>query len=582
MVSEFSSYKVKIREVEFINSSGRTFTHTAAVSFLDKNRKELFYTELGYIDANKIYELINSNEIINIDECYIEEFSLSKYRSINKMGPEELVPVNSLSAKNAIFDSLNLTDFSFASFSGKPVGFQNSVFIHGGVSFASSVFEEGNVNFNSCIFRNGNISFSNTNFGHGGFNFKNVVIGDGHKDFQYAFFGNGEVLFANTIFGNGDMSFINTNFGNGEVSFKVSRIGNGKIDFHFASFGVGDISFERTEFGFGKVDFRTVEFGSGKINFNKAIFLDGDISFDESEMRNGKMTFKNTLIGNGDFSFCEAQFGKTDVSFDRALFGEGIVSFYKSEFKSLSLKSCQLNNYFDLRVKEAELLDLSDTVIRDIIDITPHDFNINIKILNLAGIRLLGKLYINWRANDVKKIIYAQDDSNLWTKAEQFRTLKQNFNTTGRYDDEDLAYIEFKRNESKAILSDALAKKNILGFLHYPAYWFKLWVFDKMGLYATSPMRVLTSVFVTYTGFVFIQFLLSLFFNTSINCTASDQSLWIRFWEMAYYSAITYLTIGYGDCSPVGILRFVASIEGFVGVFMLSYFTVAFARKVLR
>jgi len=29
-------------------------------------------------------------------------------------------------------------------------------------------------------------------------------------------------------------------------------------------------------------------------------------------------------------------------------------------------------------------------------------------------------------------------------------------------------------------------------------------------------------------------------------------------------------------------LRFVAGIEGFIGVFMMAYFTVAFARKVLR
>jgi hypothetical protein len=270
------------------------------------------------------------------------------------------------------------------------------------------------------------------------------------------------------------------------------------------------------------------------------------------------------------------------VSFERALFGKGVVSFYNSKFHTLSLKSCQLNNYFDLRVEQASLLDLSDTVVRDIIDLTPHDFNVKIKVLSLSGMRLLGRVYMNWRANGVKKLIYSQEKSDYWMKAEQFRTLKQNFNVTGRYDDEDLAYIEFKRNESKAILLDGLKESKISALWHYPAYWFKLWVFDKMGLYATSPMRVLVSVVITYIALVFISFGLTLVTETCINCTSADASLWIRFWDMAYYSAITYLTIGYGDCSPVGILRIVAGVEGFLGVFMMSYFTVAFARKVLR
>ena len=582
MVSEFSSYKVKIRDNEFINPAGKKFSHTAAISFFDKNKKELFYTELGYVDVNRIYEMIRAGEEVNLDSCYIEELSLTKYREASKLSAEDLVKIRSFSARNSIFDAPVITDFSFASFSEKPVSFQNSAFIHGGVTFNSSVFEEGKANFNSCSFKNGNLNFSNVNFGHDGLNFKNADIGQGFKDFQYAYFGNGNVLFANTFFNDGDISFINANFGDGELSFKVAVIGNGKIDFHFATFGEGDITFERAEFGAGKVDFRTVEFGKGKINFNKAIFNDGDISFDESEMKEGKLSFKNTVLGDGDFSFKDAQFPNTDVSFERAMFGKGVVSFYKSKFHTLSLKSCQLNNYFDLRVEQASMLDLSDTVVRDIIDLTPHDFDVKIKILSMTGMRLLGKVYIDWRANKVKKIIYAQEKSDFWMKAEQFRLLKQNFNSTGRYDDEDLAYIEFKRNESKAILADGIREKKISALWQYPAYWFKLWVFDKMGLYATSPMRVLVSVVVTYVAFVFLQFGLTLFMDTSINCTPPDVSLWVRFWEMAYYSAITYLTIGYGDCSPVGILRFISGFEGFIGVFMMAYFTVAFARKVLR
>ena len=49
-----------------------------------------------------------------------------------------------------------------------------------------------------------------------------------------------------------------------------------------------------------------------------------------------------------------------------------------------------------------------------------------------------------------------------------------------------------------------------------------------------------------------------------------------------YHSAITFFTIGYGDVYPVGLSRVISGLEGFMGVFMMSYFTVAFVRKVLR
>jgi hypothetical protein len=49
-----------------------------------------------------------------------------------------------------------------------------------------------------------------------------------------------------------------------------------------------------------------------------------------------------------------------------------------------------------------------------------------------------------------------------------------------------------------------------------------------------------------------------------------------------YHSAVTFLTIGYGDHYPYGMVRWVSAIEGFVGLFLMSYFTVAFVRKILR
>jgi hypothetical protein len=54
------------------------------------------------------------------------------------------------------------------------------------------------------------------------------------------------------------------------------------------------------------------------------------------------------------------------------------------------------------------------------------------------------------------------------------------------------------------------------------------------------------------------------------------------FLQSFYHSAVTFFTIGYGDVFPQGMSRIVSGLEGFMGVFMMSYFTVAFVRKVLR
>jgi hypothetical protein len=49
-----------------------------------------------------------------------------------------------------------------------------------------------------------------------------------------------------------------------------------------------------------------------------------------------------------------------------------------------------------------------------------------------------------------------------------------------------------------------------------------------------------------------------------------------------YHSAITFLTIGYGDYYPTGFSRAISVVEGWTGLFLMSYFTVAFVRKILR
>ncbi len=225
------------------------------------------------------------------------------------------------------------------------------------------------------------------------------------------------------------------------------------MDFHYSVFGDCEIIFERTEFGNSRVDFRTVDFGSGKINFNRSVFGNGEVNFEGASSKAAKIQFKKAVMSSGQKNFSLLEMDDTDISFERTEFGNGAVSFYESRIKTLSLKSCHLNDYFDLRVAKANLLDLSDTIARDIIDLEPYDFPVEIKTLDISGMRLIGKLYISWKYNKCKNSIISQEGTTLRQKAEQFRILKENFNGTGKYEDEDNSYVMFKRFEAKSWLA---------------------------------------------------------------------------------------------------------------------------------
>jgi len=490
---------------------------------------------------------------------------------------------------NKKFENVNFGDgevlFLNAEFNDGDVIFTNSKFGEGKVSFKVARFGSGRIDFTKTNFGKGEVAFEKVEFGDGNVNFRNTVFGNENIEFTRCEFGNGDISFISAHFGNGDVSFAGTEFGNGKLSFKLAHFGVGKLDFHYAHFGVGDVIFERTQFSEGIVDFRAVDFGIGRITFNRALFGDGEVIFEASELKKGRITFRRTIFGVGIFNFEMADFKNAELIIDDVNFGQGKVSFKQSKFGLLSLESSQMNNYFDLRVEECGKLDLSNTIVKDIIDIDSSDFKTDIKALDLSGIRLLGRIYIDWKQNDVKSLILNQNTSNM-NKAEQFRVLKENYNLIGQYDYEDGAYVEFKRLESKSQLEESQTKKLIPRIWDNISYFFRLVVFDKVGLYATDPIRVLLSMTVMFLLFSIVYIILPLMFHdTQIISSlydAGDPRDLSLIEKGFYHSAITFLTIGYGDYYPSGIIRWLSGIEGFIGLFLMSYFTVAFVRKILR
>jgi hypothetical protein len=580
MTSGYNSYQVEIKNVKFIADDGRECQQTAVITFLDAASKEIRSELFGAVDLISVFDMIKDGKVINLDNFYVVDFSMAAYRRNNNIEKKKLVPIAGFSAQNAFFESKVCNDFSYISFSDGDVNFDGSHFGNGKVIFTGSVFGKGNVIFSNTFFRDGNVEFNGTSYGEGDFLFKNAVVMNGIKDFQDIQFGNGEVSFANTEFNHGELLFINTRFNSGKFNFKVTRIGGGKVDFHYSVFGNCEIMFERTEFGNSRVDFRTVDFGSGRINFNRSVFGNGEVNFEGASSKAGKIQFKKSEMGYGLKNFNLLEMGDTEISFERTEFGDGDVTFCESKFHTISLKSCHLDHYFDLRLARAEVLDISDTIVRDIVDLEPYDFPIDIKVLDMSGMRLIGKIFLDWKNNNCKSIIVNQEATTLRQKAEQFRILKENFSSTGKYSDEDQAYVMFKRYEAKSWLTKQAEKGRFVKILSYIPHFFKWLVFDAMGSYATNPARVLISMACGYVLFSLIYILLIQFTSSDIISATPDHLGVVA--RSFYHSAITFFTIGYGDHYPHKAARIFSAIEGFTGVFLMSYFTVAFVRKVLR
>ena len=520
-----------------------------------------------------------SNTIFN---CEVVNFSKSSFSE------------GEVSFKNAIFNN-GLKDFENIDFQSGKVSFINVDFNSGDALFTDTNFNSGITSFKVSQFGKGRVDFSRTKFGKDETSFDKTIFGDGDISFRSAYFQNGKVSFTSAEFGKGKKSFINTNFGNGNIYFKNANFGNGTtsfrlaefgsgiVDFHFCEFGKGNLQFDRAKFINGGINLKAANFGEGKVSFYKTYFGDGDINFEGTTL-NGELLIKDSVFGRGEFNFKEADFKSANVEIFNVDFGIGKISFNKSSFQELSLSSSQLDNYFDLQVAECKMLDLSHTVVKDILDINPPDFNPKIEAIDFSGMRLLGRIYLDWRRLNIKELIYNQKTSTK-SKEEQFRILKENYNLTGQYSYEDEAYVEFKRTEANAHLEEDKLNKPNLKIIAYIKYAFKWLIFDKMGKFATDPLRVLFTMLITYLLFTFLYVILAKFGDVHIVSSLfepNDPRALQPIGKAFYHSAITFLTIGYGDYYPDGISRWISSIEGFVGLFLMSYFTVAFVRKILR
>ncbi|EHZ2745099.1 pentapeptide repeat-containing protein [Vibrio vulnificus] len=101
--------------------------------------------------------------------------------------------------------------------------------------------------------------------------------------------------------------------------------------------------------------------------------------------------------------------------------------------------------------------------------------------------------------------------------------------------------------------------------------------------YGEDPLRVvlfsLFLIFASAAAYFFLD-------TTSANPIYADVTGWqfylLEFLNALYFSVVTFTTLGYGDISPVGVARFIAALEAFLGSFTMALFVVVFVKKMTR
>lgn len=328
-------------------------------------------------------------------------------------------------------------------------------------------------------------------------------------------------------------------------------------------------------------DFGFADFTEGNVDFSHITLLNGKFNFLGSSFKKGDMYFSFTNLGSVNIDCSCTNFDEGIIYFIASSLSGVVIDFMNSKLDNLIFANLNILEDFDMRVEKANLISFEDVKIYGNIDFSDYFTGGNdwltpkVKILELKETKLYGKIHINYDDFRLGKVINSQGNTTTHKqKKEQFRLFKENFHTLGQYDDEDKAYVQFMkhkiRHEAGFNYNDSVWGK-IKKVMKSPVFIFKWLVFEQMGLYGTSPFRVFLSMLIAIGGFSWMYSQLPPPLNGSP--------------YPIFHSIITFLTIGYGT-DYINMNSWAAKIfsglEGFAGLFLMSYFTISFVRKVLR
>jgi hypothetical protein len=503
---------------------------TAKVTFLNGDGSIKKVVEYGYRSPEEILIAIDNQESLNLDGYFVKDISFKDH---------ELQYVQ-----------------AFSSFFHENVDFEGTTF-HGNAEFSGAIFG-GNANFRKAKFN------SDANFQY--------VTFSGDTDFWYAFFSssgnfrnailNSDATFTKATF-SGNANFLEATFSGDNDFWGVTFSSNavfsgatyrGKTDFRKATYN-DSADFQKATYS-GDANFWNATF-SGIANFWNATF-NGVANFLETTF-SSKADFEGITF-RGNAYFVAATFSSEVDFMDATFIGE-------ADFKdaivnnTIQFLAAKFLSYAKFNFLKCKVLVIDDCIFEKLCTVSSGSGFISLAILNCKTTAPFSLPF----DDNLKQAILHQTDANtnnidFNALAQQFNFLKVCYNHNGEYNFEDHAYVEYRRCFRKT-------KNRFVRALE----WFFL---DLISCYCTKPFHVF------YAALVAIAFFAGLYnIPGAVDFTGHYQG----FWGSIYHSVITFFTIGYGDSSPMGWLGLpLTGLEGFIGVFLMSLFTVSFVRKVLR
>jgi len=148
-----------------------------------------------------------------------------------------------------------------------------------------------------------------------------------------------------------------------------------------------------------------------------------------------------------------------------------------------------------------------------------------------------------------------------------------------------------KNHESRGIFQKAgvfFRKEMIMKRLQMPLYSKERFIsktVDVLSGYGERPDRVVffsISMIVISAIIYFFGGLSGANGNIQFQTQLSFSENLLNFFNSLYFSVVTFTTLGYGDVTPMGLMRFFASLEAFIGSFSMALFVVVFVKKMTR
>ncbi len=115
--------------------------------------------------------------------------------------------------------------------------------------------------------------------------------------------------------------------------------------------------------------------------------------------------------------------------------------------------------------------------------------------------------------------------------------------------------------------------------------WASSWLVDLVSGYGERPLRVIGFSLLMILIFAIAYFFTGISYG-GVEMYFDPQTSWLKnlqtFGYCAYFSVVTFTTLGYGDIIPVSTARALAALEAFGGSFMIALFVVVFVKKMTR